>query len=542
MSLTTSYLPADTSVDLIDLTVPALLAERAAELPDRLALVGNRHGDGAELRLTYAELHAEAQLIATGIRRVAKPGDHVALWAPNVVEWVLVQHGAALAGVVLVALNPVLRGAELEYAVDHSGCTVLLHADRSRDYDMASVAAEVAADRPQLRLISLSDRDEWRAGAVDPAVLAEAPTDPDLPVMLQYTSGTTGNPKGVLLRHRSLVNVARLTMEYVDMPAGAVTINPLPMFHTAACVIGTLGPLWLGGTEVLVEQFSPGPVLDTMRREGVEVLFFVPAVLGALLEAQRVSGEPAPQLKVALGGASNVPAAMIEATERVFGAAVTNVFGQTELSPVLTATRPGDAREDKLRTVGHPLPQVDVKIVDPGTGEVVALGVPGEICARGYQQLIEYLRDPVATAATVDADGFVHLGDLGAMDERGYITLTGRLKELIIRGGENIAPAGIESCLAEHPSVLSATVFGLPDERMGEIVAAAVHLREPGEAEDPAALRASLVAHCRERLSPYKLPSRWFLAGDLPVTPTGKVQKFRLADLVGTEALRDLPE
>jgi fatty-acyl-CoA synthase len=535
--LTTSYLPADTSVDLVDLTLPGLLARRAAEHPDRLALVGVSTGSTTEapheVRLTYAQLHDEAARVATALRRLAQPGDHVALWAPNVVEWVVIEHGAAMAGVVLVALNPVLRRSELEYAVDHSRCTVLLHADRSRDHDMAALAREVGSDRPHLRLVSLSERDTWRATEPDPAVVAEAPTDPELPVMLQYTSGTTGNPKGVLLRHRSLVNVARLTMQYVDVPAGSVMINPLPMFHTAACVIGTLGPLWLGGTEVLVEQFVPGPVLDTMRREQVDVLFFVPAVLGALLEAQRQSDQPAPRLQVALGGAANVPAAMIEATEQVFGAAVTNLFGQTELAPVLTATRPGDSREDKLRTVGHPLPQVDVKVVDPATGEVVPIGEPGEICARGYQQMVEYLHDPQATAATVDADGFVHMGDLGAMDERGYLTLTGRLKEIIIRGGENIAPAGVESCLAEHPAVVSATVFGLPDERLGEVVAAAVHLRED-------VTQADLVAHCRERLSPYKVPTRWFVAGELPTTPTGKVQKFRLADLVGTAALRDL--
>ncbi|WP_183097288.1 class I adenylate-forming enzyme family protein [Nocardioides pelophilus] len=536
----TSYLTADNSVALSDLTIPGLLADRADRYPDRLALVANRHGDGTEVRLSYGELHEEAQRIATGLRRLAAPGDFVALWAPNVAEWVLIQHGAALAGVVLVALNPVLRKPELEYAVDHSRCTVLLHADRSRDYDMASVAREVAATRPDLRLVSLSERDQWRAEEPDRAVLAAAPTDADLPVMLQYTSGTTGNPKGVLLRHRSLVNVAKLTMDYVDMPAGAVTINPLPMFHTAACVIGTLGPLWLAGTEVLVEQFAPGPVLETMRRENVEVLFFVPAVLGALLEAQRTSSEPAPRLAVALGGASNVPAAMIEATEQTFGAAVTNVFGQTELAPVLTATRPSDSREDKLGTVGHPLPQVDVKIVDPATGEVVPLGRAGEICARGYQQLVEYLHDAEATARTIDADGFVHTGDLGSMDERGYITLTGRLKDLIIRGGENIAPASIESCLAEHPAVLGATVFGVPDERMGEVVGAAVHVRELGMAADPAALVESLTAHCRERLSPYKVPSRWFVAGELPATPTGKIQKFKLLDLVGTSALRDV--
>lgn len=535
--LTTSYLPADTSIELIDATVPKLLASRAASHPDRLALVGNRHGNGVEIRLTYAELHEEAQRVATALRRLVSPGDYVALWAPNVVEWVLVQHGAALAGVVLVALNPVLRKPELEYAVDHSRCKVLIHADRSRDYDMAAVANEVSLDRAQLRLVSLSDREIWRADKIDAAVVADAPTDPDLPAMLQYTSGTTGKPKGVLLRHRSLVNVARLTMEYVDIPAGARTINPLPMFHTAACVIGTLGPLWLAGTEILVEQFAPVAVLEQMRREEVEVLFFVPAVLGALLEAQRVSEALPPRLAIALGGASNVPAAMIEATEQTFGAAVTNVFGQTELSPVLTATRPGDLREDKLNTVGHPLPQVDVKIVDVATGDVVPLGQLGEICARGYQQFVEYLHDAEATAAAVDADGFVHTGDLGVMDERGYITLAGRLKEQIIRGGENIAPVSIETCLAEHPAVLEAVVFGLPDPRMGEIVAAAVRVREGA---DLTSLPSSLVVHCRERISPYKIPSRWFVAGELPATPTGKVQKFKLADLVGTPRLHEL--
>lgn len=535
--LTESYAPADTTPELSDHTVCSLLAARAGDYPDRLALVGTGH-DGGEVRLTYAQLYDEAQRVATAIRRLAEPGDLVAMWAPNYAEWVLVQHGAALAGVVLVALNPVLRLPELEYALDHSRATVLIHADRSRDYDMAAVAAQAAEARPELRLVSLSDRASWRAEEVDPEVVAAAPADPDRPVMLQYTSGTTGNPKGVLLRHRSLVNVARFTMEYVDMPAGAVTVNPLPMFHTAACVIGTLGPLWIAGTEVLIEQFAPGPVLDTMRREQAKVLFFVPAVLGALLEAQRGSDRPAPQLDVALGGAAPVPDVMIEAAEQVFGANVVNVFGQTELAPVLTATRPGDSRRDKLTTVGHPLPQVDTKIVDPATGKLQPLGEVGEICARGYQQLIEYLHDPAATSATIDSDGFVHTGDLGSMDERGYITLSGRLKELIIRGGENIAPAEIEICLAAHPSVAEVTVIGLPDERMGEIVVAVVRVRD--EADESGDLAASLIAHCRTRLSPYKVPTRWFVAAELPVTPTGKVQKFRLADQIDTPSVREI--
>jgi fatty-acyl-CoA synthase len=532
-----SYLEADSSVDLLEHTVCSLLTQRAESHADTLALVGNGHADGGQVRMTWAQLHTEAQHVATGLRRHADPGDLVALWSPNVVEWPVIQHGAAMAGVVLVALNPVLRRTELEYALRHSGARVLIHADRSREYDMAAVAVQMGAMFPDLVTVSLSERHAWRSDEIDPAVVEEAPTDPELPVMLQYTSGTTGSPKGVLLRHRSLINVARLTMEYVGVPLGSVAINPLPMFHTAGCVIGTLGPLWIGGTEVLIEEFAPGPVLEAMHEEHANVLFYVPAILGALIEQQRHAERPAPSLDIVMGGASSVPASMIEAAEKVFGASVINLFGQTELSPVLSATRPGDSRSDQLATVGHPLPRVDVKIVD-SAGDVVPLGTPGEICARGYQQLIEYLHDPEATGHCVDADGFVHTGDQGMMDDRGYLTLTGRIKELIIRGGENIAPAEIEACLVAHPSVLEATVVGLPDERLGEVVVAVVRVR----GDEPTDFKDQLVAHAREWLSPYKIPARWFVAGAFPVTPTGKVRKFEVVEMIQVRRLRELAE
>lgn len=532
-----SLLPADTSVPLVDTTVGGLLLDRAAEHPDRLALVGTRHGTGEAARLTYAELRDEACRVATALAKLAAPGEHVALWAPNVVEWPIIEYGAALAGVVLVALNPVLRKQELEYALSHSGSTVLLYADRSRDYDLGGVVAEVRGSFPDLTTVSLSEVDRWRADDADPDVVARAPQDPDLPVMLQYTSGTTGNPKGVLLRHRSLVNVASLTMRTVGAPQNAACLNPLPMFHTASCVIGTLGPACIGGTEVLVEQFAPGPVLATMRDEQVSVLFFVPAVLGALLEAQRSTDEPAPQLAAIMGGAANVPATMIEAAEQVFGTTLSNLFGQTELAPVLTATRPTDSRSDQLNTVGHPLPQVDVKIVDPATGETVPIGTPGEICARGYQQLIEYLNDPEATRNAIDADGYLHTGDMGAMDERGYLTLTGRLKELIIRGGENVSPIAVETALAAHPNVLEAVVVGLPDERWGEVVAALIRVDD-----EPVDLKDQLVSFARERISPFMVPSRWFVTDELPVTATGKVRKFQVVDKAVGGEYRELKE
>lgn len=525
----------DESVPLVDHTVGSLLAVRAGEQPEAPALVGNAHSSGVQRWLTYGALYTEALRVARAVLRVAAPGEFVALWAQNVVEWPIVQYGAALAGVRLVALNPVLRKHDLSYALNHSESVVLVHADRSRDYDMASVVASVRDECPKLRrVISLSEWDSWLDSGDESQALPDV--DVDSPVMLQYTSGTTGKPKGVMLRHRSLVNVAKLTMETAEVGRGVVAINPLPMFHTAACVIGTLGPLWLGGCGVLIERFDPSSVLDVMRDERADVLFYVPTVLGSLLDAAAKSAEPAPKLRTVMGGAAKVPRPMIEAAEAVFGAAVHNLFGQTELAPVLSMTRRGDSREDLVTTVGRPLPQVDSKIIDPVTGQTQPLGVRGEICARGYQQLTEYLHDPDATARTVDAEGWVHTGDLGSMDERGMITLGGRIKDLIIRGGENIAPAEIETCLLSHEAVAEVAVVGVPDDKWGEAVGAIVRLRDlPRQG-----LRDELGRFCRDRLAPYKVPQHWLFADELPTTPTGKVQKFKLVDAIARGDLAPL--
>jgi fatty-acyl-CoA synthase len=522
---------ADRSADLVDFTVGELLADRANAHPDRVAIVGVRHGTGEQTRLTYRQLYDEANRVAGALAGLAEPGSFIAIWAPNVIEWPIIQYGAALAGMVLVAINPASREQELHYALRHSGSAVLLHADANRDYDMAAVARRAAANLPELTCVSLSDLSTWRAGAIKD--LEEHPPrnargDARDVVMLQYTSGTTGNPKGVLLRHVSLINVAKLTFEALSAPDGGVCVNPLPMFHTAGCVIATLGPLWIGGTVILIERFSPARVLQALRTEKASVLFYVPAVLAALLEAQRTSDASAPQLHTIMGGASNVSPTLIEAAEDVFGATVINLFGQTELSSVLTATRPEDSRADRLNTVGRPLPQVDCRIVDPATGEVVGLGESGEICARGYQTFVGYLHDSEATARTIDGEGFVHTGDLGTMDSRGFLTVTGRLKELIIRGGENIAPAEIESHLLSHDDVMECAVVGLPDDRLGEQAAAV--LRTSRDAD--VLLKDSLVSHLRNRLAPFKIPARWFVVAEFPVTPTGKVRKFELRDAI----------
>jgi fatty-acyl-CoA synthase len=530
-----AHRPADDSVALVDHTVGGLLVVRAGEHPDREALVGVRHGTGEAARLSYAELLGEALGVAEALSRLVDRGDHVALWAPNLVEWTVIQYGAALAGVVLVALNPVLRADELEYALTHSGARVMLHADAGREYAMAEVAEEVCAGIPGLRRISLTDRDTWSTHAVG-LTAADAAAGPDAPVMLQYTSGTTGRPKGVLLTHRALINVAKLTMESTGVDGGAVCFNPLPLFHTAGCVIGTLGPLWVAGTALLCERFAPDAVLEELRSESASVLFYVPAVLHELLQAQRESTVAAPKLRVIMGGASSVAGELIDGAADVFGAEVYKLYGQTELAPVLSLTRPGDGRPDLLSTVGRPIPQLECKIIDPDTGATVGIGETGEICARGYQQFVEYLHDPVATARALDPEGFVRTGDLGAMDDRGYLRVTGRLKELIIRGGENIAPVEVENAIAAHDEVVDVIAFGLPDERLGEIVAVACRIPRGGRN----GLRDSLISHAQARMPTYKVPARWFLVDEFPTTPTGKVQRFALRAAALSEELRDL--
>lgn len=524
--LTESYWPIDDSVPLSEHTLGSLLQERAQQFPDTVAVIANAHGTGQERRLTYQELYDEAQRVAAAILELVEPGDYVALWAPNIVEWPIILFGAAIAGVTLVALNPVLRRDELMYALGHSRATLLIHADVSRAYDMVSVAAEAKSQCSGLRhVVSLSEIDRWRAAAP----LAEGAAGPNAsdssaPVMLQYTSGTTGLPKGVLLRHRSLVNCARFTLEAIEPPTPLIGVNPLPMFHTASCVIGTVGTIWMGGTMVLIEQFTPDGVLEAIRSENANLFFYVPTVLGAVLEAARKDDKPAPSLVRVLGGGANVPGPMIEATEKLFGATTHNLFGQTELSPVISLTRTTDSREDQINSSGHPLPQVAVKIVDPFDGSVVPIGESGEVCARGYQQMVEYIHNPEATAAAVDAEGWLHTGDLGKLDQRGTLTITGRLKDLIIRGGENVSPAEIESFLTAHEDVLDVTVIGVQDEKWGEAIAAVVVPR--GEAGE--GMRQRLIDYAAQGLSPYKVPRDWYLAAELPTTASGKIQKFKL--------------
>jgi acyl-CoA synthetase (AMP-forming)/AMP-acid ligase II len=518
-----SYWPAQSRPPLIERTVGDLLRATAGEVPDRTALVAVAE-DGTPVRWTYARLLAEAQRVAGTLRERVEEGGRVALWAPNVAQWPIVEYAAALAGLTLVCLNPALRADALARALTVSEASLLVHADHSRSYDMAAVVDDVRGRlRGRLDTLSLSRWDELLAG---PPVTGSAGPTPDMPAQLQFTSGTTAAPKAAVLSHRAIVNVARFTMAALGVPRGAVVLSPLPMFHTAGCVVSCLGPLTCAGTLVLLERFAPRLAIDTLRHTGANVLTSVPTVLVALLRELRPD-ERLPALERVLTGAAPVRSELIRDVEEALGATVFNLYGQTELAPVVSLTRPDDPPAVKAATVGRPLPHLECKIVDPATGATRPVGETGEIWARGYQRMLGYHGDPAATAAAITTDGWLRTGDLGAMAGDGTLRIAGRIKDLIIRGGENIAAGAVEACLAGHPDVADAVVVGVPDDTWGELVGAVLRPRD-GVTVDVAALRE----HCRQRLAPFQIPETWFVVDDFPVTESGKVQKFRLRQLI----------
>jgi fatty-acyl-CoA synthase len=519
--LRTSYWPADTSESLVQLTVGQLLRDAAAAAPDRVALVAAGPDPAARRRWTYAQLLAESEQLAGGLLDLFEPGQRLAVWAPNEPEWLLVEFAAALAGLVLVTVNPALRRAEAEYVLRQSRADGVVFVDRYRDNPVADMVTEIAASLPRLRhRIPLGDVAGLRRQRPLPEVDARDAAQ------IQYTSGTTGRPKGALLHHHGIVNNARFYVQRTGVADGAVLLNPMPLFHTAGCVMATLGTVWLRGSHILVPQFEPGLVLELIETERCDLLGGVPTMLLALLEHPDFPARDLTSISVGVSGGSPVPAELVRRVEREVGCALTMVLGQTELAPVITQTRPTDSIEDKAMTVGQPLPQVEIKIADPVTGDPVPLAEQGEICARGYQAMIGYFDDPEATAAAIDGEGWVHTGDLGTMDERGYLRVTGRLKDMIIRGGENVYPREIEDVLFDHPAVGEAAVFGIPDEKWGESVGAALRLLPGITAPSP----GEFEQWCGARLASHKVPRSWFVVPALPLTGSGKVQKYVLRE------------
>ncbi|MCP5026790.1 MAG: AMP-binding protein [Actinomycetia bacterium] len=466
----------------------------------------------------------ESEQLARALLGRFDPGDRVGIWAPNLPEWGLLQFGFGLAGLISVPLNPAYRQQELTYALRQSGASGIFYVPELRGNPMAEWVETASSELPSLReAISFVDLDQFAGTGSQQQALPEV--SPDDPAQIQYTSGTTGAPKGAILHHRGLTNNGRFVVEGLGVEPGEAYLNPAPLFHVAGGVVGLLGSLACRAKLVQPEVFEPGLVLELIESESVVAMGGVPTMLIALMEHPDFDKRDLSSLRrVGIGGAT-VPAELVRSIEAALGTEFIVLFGQTEASCSIMGTRPGDSPEDKAETIGVPLPQTEVRIVDPETGDVVEPGTAGEICARGYGVMHGYYEDPEATAATIDSEGWLHTGDLGSMDDRGYCKIVGRLKDMIIRGGENIYPREIEEVIFAHNAVGDVAVVGIPDEKWGEQVAAFVRLAPGAQVTED-----ELHTYVRERLAPHKTPREWVFLEELPMTASGKVQKFTLRE------------
>jgi fatty-acyl-CoA synthase len=521
--LSTSYWPSDTSEDVFETTVGSVLRAAAQRSASAAALVEAIPDKSMRRRWTYSELLEDSERAARALLGRFRPGERVAAWANNIPEWVVLEFGCALANVTLVTINPALRPRELAYVLGQSRATGIFFVPEFRGNPMAASLESVRAELPELR--EANSFADWKSFCESGSPSERLPeVTPDDIAQIQYTSGTTGFPKGAMLHHRGITNNARYFMQRRDPATAAVAVNPMPLFHTAGSCMSVVGIPQFDCCHVLVPYFDPGLVLEVCESEKATAAGAVPTMLIAMMEHPDFRGRDLSRLQSVVSGGTTVPAELVRRIENTLGVAFTIVLGMTEASPVITQTWPHDSAEDKAGTIGQPLPQAEVKIVDPATLETLPIGATGELWVRGYQVMKGYFEKPAETAAAI-VDGWMRTGDLCSMDERGYCRVEGRLKDMIIRGGENIYPREIEELLFSHPSVADVAVVGIPDEQWGEVVAAFVR---PVAGQAPT--EAELFAYCREHLAAQKTPKHWVFVEAFPLTASGKVQKFVLRE------------
>lgn len=473
---------------------------------------------------TYKQLLDDSEKLAFALSSRFSPGERLVIYAPSVPKWLLMEYACALCGVVLVTANPAYQEKELRFILEQSGAVGLFHTDSFRGNPLTKIARQAAAGLDVVReIVDIHDNEALhRTGKRDIGLPEVKPGDA---VMIQYTSGTTGFPKGAVLTHRGLVNNARFYAGRLGVCGDSVWANIMPLFHTAGCGMVSLGCLQAGCKMLLIPVFDPSVVTQLIEREKVTTILGVPTMMVALIDALEQETQNMASVKMISSGGSMVAPDLVRKIKIVFGCDFGTVYGQTETSPVITQHHHDDTMDDICTTIGQPLPQTSVAIRSIADNHVVPLDTVGEICVKGYCNMIGYHANPKATAQAVDPQGWLHTGDLGTMDARGFLRITGRVKDMIIRGGENLFPAEIENVLLEHPSVTEVSVVGLPDDKWGEVVACFIR-SESTDALDPAELHA----YCRERLAPQKTPTVWCAVDAFPLTGSGKIQKFSLRE------------
>ncbi|RBY97636.1 AMP-binding protein [Blastococcus sp. TF02-8] len=525
-----SYANGPSTVPLLGDTIGANLDRTAARVGHREALVECASGR----RWSYPELVAEVDACALGLDTLGvRKGDRVGIWSPNCAEWVFVQYATAKLGAILVTINPAYRTHELAYVLRQAGISVLVSAPEFRTSDYRAMVAEVRAECPALRDVVLLGSSEWdslmaggRAGDRELLVRREAELSADDPINIQYTSGTTGFPKGATLTHHNLLNNGFFVGEGCGYTEADRICIPVPYYHCFGMGMGNLGATSHGATMVIpAPAFDPALTLQAVQDERCTSLYGVPTMFIAELALPDLADYDLSTLRTGIMAGSPCPVEVMKRVVDEMGMTeVTICYGMTETSPVSTQTGAADDLDRRTSTVGRVHPHLEVKVVDPATGLTVPRGTPGEFCTRGYSVMLGYWDEPEKTAEVVDAARWMHTGDLAVMDDEGYLNIVGRIKDMVIRGGENVYPREIEEFLYTHPDVLDAQVIGVPDERYGEELMAWVRLREGAEPLTAEALRE----FCAGRLARYKVPRYVKVVEEFPMTVTGKVRKVEM--------------
>ena len=533
-----------------DITLGDLLTHLGRALPDRDAVV---YAQGP--RWTFSELEQEARTIARGLIALGvSPGERVVVWATNVPEWIVLQFALAKIGAVLVTANTSLRARDLDYLLRQSEAATLVTISGFRDVDYVAELGKIGATAGTIatlkRIIAIGEATATALAAVaepsDPvavvpyadiaghaARIAETHLDtlgqgvvPDTVINMQYTSGTTGFPKGVMLSSRNILNNGFACGEVLGYTEDDRLCLCVPLFHCFGCVIGVMGAFTHGACLCVVEAFDPKRVLEMIHRERCTALYGVPTMFIAELEHPEFSSYDLTSLRTGVMAGSLCPEPLMRRVMRDMNLSeITIAYGLTEASPVITMTPRTSSVEQRSQTVGVLLPEVEARIVDPETGRVRAAGERGELCTRGYHVMKGYYNNPEATRAAIDADGWLRTGDEASVDADGYFRITGRIKDLIIRGGENIAPKEIEDRLREHPAVADAYVYGVADAFFGEAVAAAIRLKLQSQAGSE-----DMIAWCASSLAKFKVPKYVRFVQDFPMTASGKIQKYKLRE------------
>jgi fatty-acyl-CoA synthase len=520
-----SYVHGASGTPLLGQTIGENL-DRAVERWGEREALASCHQD---LRYTYAELgEAVDRLARTLLAGGLRPGDRVGIWSPNCAEWVLVQYATAKAGIVLVNINPAYRTSELAYALRQSGCRALIAAPAFKTSDYASMIESVRGDLPALERVVLLGSPEWDALAAGDADAELPDCQFDEPINIQYTSGTTGFPKGATLSHHNILNNGFFTAEGCRYTEQDRVCIPVPFYHCFGMVMGNLGCTTHGACMVIPEAaFDPEATLRAVQEERCTSLYGVPTMFIAELEHPDFASFDLSSLRTGIMAGSPCP---IETMRRVVDEMhmeeVTICYGMTETSPVSTQTGADDPLEKRVGTVGRVHPHVEIKVVDPETGAIVDREQPGELCTRGYSVMLGYWDDPERTDEVLDRARWMHTGDLAVMDDDGYLRIVGRIKDMVIRGGENLYPREVEEFLYGHPDVADVQVVGVPDARYGEELMAWIVPRGGAEIDHEA-----IAGFCEGRIARHKVPRYVATVDEFPMTVTGKVQKFKLREM-----------